>query len=91
MRAIIVNNIDSEEGRQAGAIEMRHLDGEIEGVAFRCPCGCGFTSWLPVRPDERGWQWDGNEDAPTLTPSVLQSGMPCKWHGFLTAGEWKAC
>ena len=30
------------------------------------------------------WDWDGNREAPTLTPSIL-----CKvsgWHGYLTNG-----
>lgn len=30
------------------------------------------------------WDWDGNEDAPTLTPSVHAVGV---WHGFVTNGE----
>jgi hypothetical protein len=52
-----------------------------------------LRSWLPVNGAEKvhGWDWDGNREAPTLTPSVLQSGLPCRWHGYLTAGEWKEC
>lgn len=93
MRAIIVDDLDSDAGRDPGAIELRDLDGELAGIAFRCPCGCGFDSWLPINGPEKdhGWNWDGNREAPTLTPSVLQSGLPCQWHGYLTAGEWKKC
>lgn len=91
MRAIIVPEIRSEAGLTAGAIELRELNGEMKGIAFRCPCGCGEESWLPVGRGERGWEWDGNREAPTLKPSVLQSGLPCKWHGYLTGGEWKSC
>lgn len=91
MRAIHVDDIRSEAGQQPGAIELRQLDGEVAGIAFRCPCGCGYESWLPIKPDERGWQWDGDFEAPTLTPSILQSGLPCKWHGYLTAGEFVSC
>ncbi|WP_298172068.1 DUF6527 family protein [Novosphingobium sp.] len=91
MRAIPVEDIRSDEGQQPGAIELRRLDGEVKGIAFRCPCGCGYESWLPIKPDERGWQWNGNAETPTLTPSILQSGLPCKWHGYLTAGEFVSC
>lgn len=29
------------------------------------------------------WKWDGNEDCPTLTPSIHTHGV---WHGFVTDG-----
>jgi len=32
----------------------------------------------------RVWGWDGNEDKPTLTPSIH---APDLWHGYLTAGK----
>lgn len=90
--ALVVANLNSEEGQRAGAIELREREGSIRGIAFRCPCGCGLQSWLPVnRADVACWDWDGNRERPTLTPSILQSGLPCKWHGFLTAGEFVTC
>lgn len=36
----------------------------------------------------RVWGWDGNEDSPTLTPSIHAVG---NWHGYLTAGILKSC
>lgn len=36
----------------------------------------------------RVWGWDGNEDAPTLTPSILS---PHEWHGYLRAGRLESC
>jgi hypothetical protein len=34
------------------------------------------------------WQWDGNREAPTLTPSfALDSGMGWKAHLYFTAGK----
>jgi hypothetical protein len=35
------------------------------------------------------WQWDGNREAPTLSPSILtKSGDHTeRWHGFLRAGK----
>jgi len=34
------------------------------------------------------WAWDGNEDRPTLSPSVHCIGA---WHGFFTAGRMVSC
>lgn len=51
--------------------------------------GDGWTPiFLPVRqgPNQSGkhWGWDGNEDAPTLTPSIHTHGH---WHGWCRAGK----
>lgn len=65
------------------------------GMIFVCPCGCGSPRCITFRgtpnPDNHPtWEWDGNEDKPTLTPSLL-STTGCKWHGFLTEGEFHSC
>lgn len=36
----------------------------------------------------RVWGWDGNEDAPTLQPSLHWLN---NWHGFLQQGVLKSC
>lgn len=81
-------------GSAPGSIEIRKIPGDekISGIAFMCPCGCGQDSWLPVGQggfERKEWHWDGNEEAPTLTPSVLNTF--CGWHGFLKAGVWLPC
>ena len=53
---------------------------------------------LVNQPNHKGyysWNWDGDEDLPTLTPSIGAASYgsnpePTKWHGYLTAGEFKA-
>lgn len=46
------------------------------------------------------WHWDGNREAPTLTPSIgchpsanasAAPGSKYSWHGHLTAGRFEAC
>ena len=41
------------------------------------------------------WQWNGNIERPTLSPSIGSPGMndtpPTGWHGFLQDGQWKGC
>lgn len=62
-------------------------------LAYVCPCGCGQPRAIPTAMNPgatagRGpWTWDGNEDVPTLTPSI-QHRDACQWHGFLTVGQW---
>lgn len=36
----------------------------------------------------RVWGWDGNEDAPTLEPSIHTPGF---WHGYLRGGQLVSC
>lgn len=74
---------------------LRHCDtddGRFYGFAFVCPCGCGDHDYVPIKAagDDRGWQWDGNEEAPTLSPSLLRR-TPCAWHGFFEQGKWNWC
>lgn len=38
----------------------------------------------PTEKDTTCWQWDGNREAPTLTPSVNVIGH---WHGYLRVGK----
>ena len=66
-------------------------DRYLAGMIYCCPCGCGRTGALRFRPSEPShpsWQWDGNMEAPTLTPSVHHVGH---WHGWLTDGVWRSC
>ena len=46
---------------------------------------------------EDRWTWDGDEDRPTLTPSILvetlwgEDRTRVYWHGYMTAGRLEAC
>lgn len=75
--------------------------GDQSGILFTCPCGCGslFSIAYKAYPGcGPVWNWDGNEDRPTVTPSILVCQMNKKgerigehWHGFLTDGEFRSC
>ena len=77
----------------AGAWDWRMADdGKTRYLNFTCPCGCGVASMIPVTtvPGGHGWKWDGNEEKPTLSPSI-QKLTPCRWHGYLRAGIFEKC
>lgn len=64
-------------------------------LAFVCP-GCDDTHsglhMLPVNTTEHSpsWDWDGNLEAPTLTPSILTKWMGTTvCHSFLRAGVFE--
>jgi hypothetical protein len=45
-------------------------DGAHYGYRFDCP-GCRSPHVIPTKPHERGWDFDGDEAAPTFSPSIL--------------------
>ena len=59
---------------------------------FVCPGPCKSISAIALRPvvdgSAQSWEFDGNLDAPTLTPSINHVGC---WHGWLTAGQFRSC
>lgn len=53
----------------------------------------GSAGMLRLRPivggvDHPSWVWDGNEDKPTLVPSVH---LPGRWHGWFRNGRMVSC
>lgn len=66
--------------------------GERVGLTHRCPgCKTIATLFFGVSDVPNGihrWQHDGNDDLPTLTPSIHHQGC---WHGWLTKGVFKSC
>lgn len=58
-------------------------------ISMLCPCGCGNLIGAKVK-GEGAWQWNGDLDKPTLSPSIrVLSG--CCWHGYLIDGIFKSC
>lgn len=54
----------------------------------------------PIQNNRASWKWDGNEQRPTLTPSILSrvgkeggdhSHLEELWHGYITAGRAVSC
>lgn len=68
-------------------------EGGARRLSFLCPCGCGDLAGIRIRDDgqqmDGAWAWDGNEEQPTCTPSILINKG--HWHGYLTAGVFVEC
>ena len=60
-----------------------------DSIHFRCPCGCDSSLSVPVT-GPKAWAWNGDVQFPTLTPSIKRLDH-CRWHGFLTDGEFREC
>ncbi len=92
--AKLVESVSTDPTPGAYGFYTGFSDSKILGMVFRCPCGCGSIGSLDFRndnPDQHpSWTWDGNQEMPTLTPSVLKNS-DCRWHGYLTAGVWESC
>jgi hypothetical protein len=57
-------------------------------IWLKLPDGAVSALYLNDSPREPRWQWDGNEDKPTLTPSVHRIEG---WHGYVRAGRMVNC
>jgi hypothetical protein len=62
---------------------------ENKSLIYMCPTGCGVIGVLPLEHFDGHaiWIWNLDENNPSLTPSI-QKLDGCRWHGFLTNGEW---
>lgn len=57
---------------------------------FECPRRQGHECHVLLKPwpiSGPTWDWDGNEAAPTLSPSI--NCGDCGWHGHIITGECK--
>lgn len=59
---------------------------------FICPCGCGKLRSVPLKPHagSPSWEWNGNKEKPSLSPSV-NCLTGCQWHGWITDGVFTSC
>ncbi|HXC25276.1 MAG TPA: DUF6527 family protein, partial [Gemmatimonadaceae bacterium] len=83
---------------QPGEFQLCGSEGVIKRLVFGCPLRPGHACMVPLKPNlTRGgasWDWDGNLEAPTLTPSIHclseYQGQPsagCGWHGYIRGGK----
>lgn len=82
-------------------IGIRYGDNAMEDVCFVRIALRWREDGIPredvqyISPDDKNcWEWDGNREAPTLSPSILVYGDkgpdgkrgPDRWHGWIKAG-----
>jgi hypothetical protein len=101
--ARFVDNFGDKQNIEPGAFHYADgYDGTKDVcLMFGCPCGCGALNAVHLKrygSNHPVWQWDGNRETPTLTPSILIYQLNDKaerigehWHGFLTAGVFRSC
>jgi hypothetical protein len=83
------NTLPEHPGEFSWHVDVR--DG-VRRIAMQLPCN--HMHMVPVTGNGVIWQWDGNENAPTLTPSLSCKGgrdtQSEMWHGHMTAGEMRS-
>lgn len=91
-----------DDGRLVpGAMPEEERQGQFDVVVepsgqkrfwFVCPGPCRSLSAVALRPvvdgSAQSWEFDGNMQAPNLSPSLCH--VDC-WHGWLRAGEFVSC
>jgi hypothetical protein len=74
-------------------VRIDHYGPMRDRIYFDCPRRPGHECHVLLKPwpiiGGKTWDWDGNEEAPTLTPSINCNGGPssCGWHGFIQQGK----
>lgn len=69
-------------------------DSEADGKRYLYLCLPGSTHMEAIKVKRgapggnRVWGWDGNEETPTIEPSIHAVGS---WHGYLRAGRLVSC
>ncbi|AKU43413.1 hypothetical protein CPT_Sansa9 [Caulobacter phage Sansa] len=106
VRAIRVSDLDetSRPGEFMWLSQSGHPEAGWVMLNFMCPCGCGReggvtidTPFTSKQGETPRWWWDGNEERPTLKPSIDwrlpdgQGGTVSHWHGYLTEGIFAPC
>lgn len=96
---LIARDGKHESGNAMKAALMHSLNnGKSVGDSLWLWCpGCNEAHKVNVRAadgacEEPCWEWDGNIDAPTISPSLLvtyttQGATTC--HSFVVAGQWQ--
>lgn len=66
-----------------------------DGTRYIYFCAPGENRMSSIQVSKNGavkgpyiWDWDGDEDRPTLWPSLLN---PDSWHGFMRCGALISC
>ena len=89
-------NTESIDARNVGFGKMEIpgdfcFDRDFEHIYLILP-GMKRPDSLRIQKGEPGgarvWGWDGNEEKPTLTPSIHAPG---EWHGYLRNGRLESC
>ena len=56
----------------------------IEGLAYRCPCGCGAENYVDLTME--GLPWNGDADRPSIQARIETPSCGTQWS--LVKGAW---
>ncbi|HET7657828.1 MAG TPA: DUF6527 family protein [Bacillales bacterium] len=70
--------------KKVQAVQRHRNENEVGGYLFFCP-GCGENHYFKV--DSGGWTFNGDEENPTFSPSLLYPTKKVRCHLFLKKGK----
>lgn len=91
-RSFEQRSADQSVGLYPWAADEFAFNRDMTEISLPCSGGRFSRCILKITTGEAKhpvWHWDGNEEAPTLTPSIGCEHR-CGWHGHLTKGELSA-
>lgn len=66
-----------------------YISKEFETIVHLCLCGCGNLSVTPI--NERGWKLIESNNKVSLTPSILNTACPNRYHYIITNNIANVC
>lgn len=90
---------DDGDCHPPGAFTIETLSDGTRELLYNCPSD-GVEGLLRLRPcgsARPSWEFNGDLQSPTLTPSVHRiaqltaGGTKTIWHGWLRDGQWVSC
>jgi len=84
-----MSNKNDSASLEVGDWHIFIADSGVRYMALQLPVDLCIIPIRKVNEPEtnpKSWIWSGDEDAPSLSPSILHHSDP-PWHGFLREGK----
>lgn len=91
--AVAVKNVDRDDSPRGAFKLYKGVGAErIEGITYKCPCGCGRVGYLGFKGRDKKFgthTWNRDKNKPTIKETITEMlGGKVHWEGELTDGVW---
>lgn len=71
--------------------DVIYISNKFETAVHLCLCGCENESVTPFRIESNGWDLIEDNNKISLTPSILNTNCPNKYHYIITKNIANVC